>query len=91
MKYIALICATIAFILGFYAYYLDTRLSYTKEKLTLAESEKNAYKTQLEKEHNDKVELDKQFKKLEAKAKSDKNFDWYADISSSPVVIELHD
>lgn len=91
MKYIALICATIAFILGFYAYYLDTRLSYTKQKLTLAESEKNAYKMQLEKEHNDKVELDKQFKKLEAKAKSDKNFDWYADISNSPVVIELHD
>lgn len=91
MKYLALICFIIAAILSGYTYYLDSRLSNTKEKLTLAENEKIAYKTQLEKEHNDKVELDKQYKKLEAKAKSDKAFNWYADISSSPVVSELHD
>jgi cell division protein FtsB len=91
MKYLAIICATIAVFLGLYAYYLDSRLSNTKDKLTIAESQKTAYKTQMEKEHNDKVELDKQIKSLEAKAKSDKSFNWYADISSSPVVIELHD
>ena len=53
MKYIALICATIAVFLGVYVYYLDSRLSYTKEKLTLAESEKNALETEV-REYNEK-------------------------------------
>jgi hypothetical protein len=53
MKYLALICATIAFFLGLYAYYLDSRLSYTKQKLTLAESEKNALETEV-REYNEK-------------------------------------
>ena len=71
---------------------------FTKNKLERTESEKKAlyedlktYQTQLEKIYNDKVELDKQYKQLEAKAKADKNFNWYTDISKSPVVLELRD
>ena len=72
--------------------------SFTKNKLERTENENitlranvNNYKTQLEKEHNDKVELDRKYKKLEDKAKADKSFNWYADISNSPVILELHD
>lgn len=83
-KYIAVFFLATTIILGI-------MYNYANLKVTRLESEKNAFETQLEKEHNDKVELDKQYKKLEAKAKSDKSFNWYADISSSPVVIELHD
>ena len=72
--------------------------NYADRKATKLETENKeisaslkGYKSQLEKEHNDKLELDKQYKKLQEKAKMDKNFDWYADISGSPVVLELHD
>lgn len=69
----------------------DSKLEKQSEKIAQTEYNLEKYKAQLEKEHNDKVELDKQYKKLEAKAKSDKDFNWYADISSSPVIIELRD
>ena len=80
MKYIALICATIAAFLGVYAYYLDSRLCYTKEKLTLAESEKNALKTEV-REYNEKsLQASKQIKELKIKAeqgKKDNPSDYY--------------
>ena len=67
------------------------KLNKISQKIAQTEYNLEKYKAQLEKEHNDKVELDKQYKKLEAKAKSDKDFNLYADISSSPVVIELRE
>lgn len=83
MKYIALICATIAVFLGFYAYYLDSRLSYTKEKLTLAESEKNALKTEV-REYNEKsLQANKQIFELRKEIQKHKedNSDGYRCLS----------
>ena len=73
MKYIALICATIAVFLGLCVYYLDSRLSYTKEKLTLAESEKNALKTEV-REYNEKsLQASKQLGELKKQLQATKD------------------
>jgi hypothetical protein len=68
-----------------------SRLESTEiENITL-KANMDTYKKQLEKEHNDKLELDRKYKSLSEKAKDDQNFNWFADISNSPVILELHD
>lgn len=90
-KYLCAFLTLVTFILFvMYHFVKESNNQLLTENKELSDGLKT-YKRQLEKEHNDKMELDKQYKKLEAKAKSDKDFNWYADISNSPVVIELHD
>lgn len=71
--------------------YKSTKLDKSERKITELEAKVTGYKNQLEKVYNDKMELDRKYKQLEDKAKSDKDFNWYADISRSPVVLQLHD
>lgn len=78
--------AMIAFLVAGWYKIKNERLE--SENIGLKTQVKN-YKSQLEKEHNDKVELNKKYKQLEIKAEADKNFDWNADISSSPVLQQL--
>lgn len=73
MKYIAIICATIAIFLGLYAYYLDSMLSNTKEKLTLAESEKNALKTEVRKYNEKSLQASKQLGELKKQLQATKD------------------
>lgn len=71
--------------------YKSAKLDKSESKITELEAKVTGYKNQLEKVYNDKMELDRKYKQLEDKAKIDKDFDWYADISNSPVVLQLHD
>ena len=45
----------------------------------------------LKRSYNDQMELSRKNKELEKLAKSDTGFDWYADISNSPVVVKLRE
>lgn len=60
-----------------------------KTQINAIEGNNKILTEQLEREHNDKVELSRKYTELEEKAKSDTSFDWYADISRSPVVLQL--
>lgn len=60
------------------------------ENKQLKEDNKN-YLAKIERIYNDKVELDRKYKELEKAAKSDKNFDWFVDISNSDVIKRLQD
>lgn len=71
--------------------YKSAKLEKAESKNTELEAQVTGYKNQLEKVYNDKMELDRKYKQLEDKANSDKDFNWYADISRSPVVLQLHD
>ena len=67
----------------------DDKIDALKTQLTAVIGNNKILTEQLEKEHNDKLELSRKFGELEEKAKSDTSFDWYADISRSPVVLQL--
>lgn len=62
------------------------KLKYDNQELS---TRLETYKNKLEKEHNDKVELNKRNKNLEEKAKNSPDFNWYANIFDDPVVVEL--
>lgn len=90
-QYLCAFLTLVAFVLFvMYHFTVESNNRLVAENKELSEGLKT-YKKQLEKEHNDKLELDRQYKTLEAKAKSDKAFNWYADISGSPVIKQLHD
>lgn len=67
----------------------DDKIDALKTQLTAAIGNNKILSEQLEREHNDKLELSRKYGELEEKAKSDTSFDWYADISRSPVVLQL--
>lgn len=90
-KYIAgfFIATTIIFVLMYkYENFKTNKLE--NEKKALIEENKT-YSTKLEKVYNDKMELDRKYKELEKAAKSDKNFDWFVDISNSDVIKRLRE
>ena len=60
------------------------------ENKQLKEDNKN-YLAKIERIYNDKMELNRKYKELEESAKSDKNFNWFADISDSDVVKQLRE
>lgn len=95
-KYIAvLFFITTVIFAGMFKYAYIKSNNYHEETIKLKEENSGLkekakfYQAQLEKEHNDKVELNRKYNELEAKAKSDQNFNWVADISNSPVINEL--
>ena len=59
------------------------------DRLAVAENNTELLKKTLEREHNDKIEISKRNEELEAAAKADTSFDWYADISNTDVVKQL--
>lgn len=60
------------------------------ENKQLKEDNKN-YLAKIERIYNDKMELNRKYKQLEESAKSDKNFNWFVDISNSDVIKRLQD
>lgn len=62
-----------------------------QNKLTVAVQNEDMYKKKLEREHNDRVEISKRNEELEAAAKADASFDWYADISNTDIVKQLRE
>jgi hypothetical protein len=77
-------------------YFLTLGLIYYKNVADEQEKIKSVYEGnnqvligKLRKVYDDKVATDKRIQELEKRAKEDTSFDWYSDISSSPVVLEL--
>lgn len=70
---------------------LESEKTALKKENTELKKENKSYLAKLEKVYNDKVELNRKYKELEESAKSDKNFDWFADISNSDVIKRLQD
>ena len=68
---------------------LNGKVDELQTKLEVARKNEETYKKQLEKEHNDKIELGKRYEELETAAKVDTAFNWGADIANSDVVKQL--
>lgn len=98
IKYIAVFFFATTLIFAFMNNYADLKAdklesektALKKENTELKKENKN-YLVKLEKIYNDKVELNRKYKELEESAKSDKNFDWFVDISNSDVIKQLRD
>lgn len=73
MKYLALICGVIACILALYAHFLSERLSYTRDKLTLAESQKTALETEVRNYNEKSLQASKQLAKLKEQLQATKD------------------
>lgn len=91
VKIYALIATIIAIVFYLLYVYNTNKIDGLEEKITELSTSLNSYKTKLEKEHDDKVELDRRNKELEKKAKIATNFNWYTDIFYDPVVVELRE
>lgn len=77
-------------------YFLTLGLIYYKNVADEQEKIKSVYEgnnqiliSKIRKVYDDKVATDRRIQELEERAKEDTSFDWYSDISSSPVVLEL--
>lgn len=90
-QFLLVILLVYGLVVSFGYSYKSAKLDKSESKITELEAKVTGYKNQLEKVYNDKMELDRKYKQLEDKANSDKDFNWYADISRSPVVLQLHD
>lgn len=62
-----------------------------QNKLTVAVQNEDMYKKKLEREHNDRVELEKRQEENKEIAKSDESFNWDASIANSPLIIKLRE
>lgn len=97
-KYIGVFFFVTTLILGIMYNYADSKADKLESEKTvlkmdnkqLKEDNKN-YLAKIERIYNDKMELNRKYKELEQSAKSDKNFDWFVDISNSDVIKRLQD
>lgn len=88
VKIYAGVVTIIAIVFYLFHVYNTNKIDGLEEKITELSTGLDAYKSKLEKEHNDKVDLDKRYKKLEEAANRE-SIDWNTDISNDPVNIEL--
>lgn len=75
--------------LCFLVHYYRTVAEYQEKMKDTYKNNNTILLTKIRKVYDDKVATDSKIKELEARAKEDMAFDWYLDISSSPVVLEL--
>lgn len=97
-KYISVFFFATTFILGIMYNYANIKVNRLESEKTALKMENKQlkednkkYLAKIERIYNDKMELNRKYKQLEESAKSDKNFDWFVDISDSDVIKRLQD
>lgn len=75
--------------LGFVAYYYKNMADYQEQMKDMYKGNNVTLLAKIRKVYDDKVATDLRNKELEERAKEDMAFDWYTDISSSPVILGL--
>lgn len=88
IKIYAGIVTIIAIVFYLFHVYNTNKIDCLEGEITELSTRLDAYKSKLEKEHNDKVDLDKRYKKLE-EAATKESIDWNTVVSNDPVIIEL--
>lgn len=70
-------------------HYYRTVAEYQEKMKDTYKNNNTVLLTKIRKVYDDKVATDLRNKELEKRAKEDMAFDWYTDISTSPVILEL--
>ena len=89
-KYLTIILTLGVLILGCTTFFYKNKANTYKDKYDAVRANNELLEGKIKKVYDDKLETDKRNAELEATAKEDKSgFDWNADISSSPIVVQL--